>query len=41
MWSHMVRGRLWTGDPLEELGLTAPERADGPPRPTNGAGVHA
>jgi len=21
MWSHMVRGRLWSGDPLEELGL--------------------
>jgi hypothetical protein len=24
MWSHMVRGRLWSGDPLEELGLEAP-----------------
>lgn len=22
MWSHMVRGQLWTGDPLEELNLT-------------------
>lgn len=21
MWSHMVRGRLWRGDPLQELGL--------------------
>jgi hypothetical protein len=21
MWSHMVRGQLWSGDPLEELGL--------------------
>lgn len=21
MWSHMLRGRLWSGDPLEELGL--------------------
>ena len=33
MWSHMVRGRLWSGDPLEELGLEgegAPEtRANG------------
>jgi hypothetical protein len=26
MWSHMARGRLWSGDPLEELGLTAPEK---------------
>ena len=24
MWSHMVRGRLWSGDPLEELGLADP-----------------
>lgn len=24
MWSHMVRGRLWSGDPLEELGLQDP-----------------
>ena len=22
MWSHMARGQLWSGDPLEELGLT-------------------
>lgn len=21
MWSHMLRGQLWDGDPLEELGL--------------------
>ena len=21
MWSHMLRGQLWSGDPLEELGL--------------------
>jgi hypothetical protein len=27
MWSHMVRGQLWSGDPLEELGLTV-GRAD-------------
>lgn len=24
MWSHMVRGQLWDGDPLEELGLEDP-----------------
>lgn len=24
MWSHMLRGKLWSGDPLEELGLEAP-----------------
>ncbi|HJL17794.1 MAG TPA: DUF962 domain-containing protein [Sandaracinaceae bacterium LLY-WYZ-13_1] len=30
MWSHMVRGRLWRGDPLEELGLEDPYR-DGAP----------
>ena len=24
MWSHMARGQLWSGDPLEELGLDAP-----------------
>ena len=22
MWGHMIRGKLWSGDPLEELGLT-------------------
>ena len=22
-WSHMARGRLWRGDPLEELGLVS------------------
>ena len=27
MWSHMVRGQLWSGDPLEELGLAAPGEA--------------
>ncbi len=26
MWSHMARGQLWSGDPLEELGLTAPTK---------------
>jgi hypothetical protein len=25
MWSHMLRGRLWSGDPLEELGLETPD----------------
>lgn len=25
MWGHMVRGRLWSGDPLDELGLEAPD----------------
>lgn len=30
MWSHMVRGRLWSGDPLEELGLEAPAHAEEP-----------
>lgn len=24
MWSHMARGRLWSGDPLEDLGLEDP-----------------
>jgi hypothetical protein len=24
MWGHMVRGRLWEGDPLEELDLDDP-----------------
>lgn len=27
MWSHMVRGQLWSGDPLEELGLERDEPA--------------
>lgn len=31
MWSHMVRGRLWRGDPLEELGLRAPTEATAAP----------
>lgn len=26
MMSHMVRGQLWTGDPLQELGLAVPKR---------------
>ncbi len=25
MWGHMVRGRLWKGDPVQELGLRAPQ----------------
>lgn len=25
MWTHMVQGRLWDGDPLEELGLSLNE----------------
>lgn len=33
MWSHMVRGRLWSGDPLEELGLE--------PEPEPATTVHA
>lgn len=30
MWSHMIRGQLWSGDPLEELDLTVtfPDVAD-------------
>lgn len=32
MFSHMIRGRLWSGDPLEELGLEAPAA----PATTNG-----
>jgi len=24
MWSHMLRGQLWSGDPLQELGLEDP-----------------
>ncbi|MFO0685623.1 MAG: DUF962 domain-containing protein [Sandaracinus sp.] len=31
MWSHMARGRLWSGDPLEELGLTAPKKPGAAP----------
>ncbi|TNE84953.1 MAG: DUF962 domain-containing protein [Deltaproteobacteria bacterium] len=27
MWSHMVRGKLWSGDAVEELGLEAPAAA--------------
>jgi hypothetical protein len=29
MWSHMVRGQLWSGDPLEELGLRIPAEPEG------------
>lgn len=37
MWSHMVRGQLWSGDPLEEFGL-----GDAIPEPTqHGEPVHA
>lgn len=32
MWSMMARGKLWSGDPLEELGLEDPAPAD--PIPT-------
>ena len=40
MFGHMLRGQLWSGDPLEELGLEAPnERAVD--APTNGAGAAA
>jgi hypothetical protein len=39
MWSHMARGQLWEGDPLEELGLEAPQRpgteAVAEPEPTS------
>lgn len=40
MWSHMVRGQLWSGDPVEELGLAESEPGDDAPR-TNGATAHA
>jgi hypothetical protein len=30
MWSLMARGRLWSGDPLEELGLEDAWRRDAP-----------
>lgn len=30
MWSHMARGQLWSGDPLEELGLADPWRRSEP-----------
>ena len=29
MWTHMVRGRLWSGDPLESLGLSWEEARHG------------
>ena len=28
MWSHMIRGRLWFGDPLEQLDFDADHQAD-------------
>ena len=37
MWSHMIRGQLWSGDPLEELGIDAKARA----KPSNGASASA
>lgn len=37
MWSHMVRGRLWSGDPIEELGL----EAEAAPRPNGAPAVEA
>ncbi|MGE0787855.1 MAG: Mpo1-like protein [Sandaracinaceae bacterium] len=40
MYSLMLRGRLWSGDPLEELGLADPTAAEEEPRIT-GARVHA
>ncbi len=30
MWGHMVRGRLWSGDPLEELGYVPMTESDRP-----------
>ena len=39
MWSHMVRGQLWSGDPLEELGLDDPTVEPDPP--ITGARVNA
>ena len=30
MWSHMVRGRLWGGDPLEALDLSDPAQISEP-----------
>jgi hypothetical protein len=39
MWALMMRGQLWSGDPLEELGLEAPFRRED--SPITGARVHA
>ncbi len=33
MYGHMLRGRLWDGDPLEELGLEDPARDETPDVP--------
>lgn len=38
MWRHMVAGRLWEGDPLDELGLEDPAL---PTRPEPTATVYA
>lgn len=32
MWSLMLKGKLWSGDPLEELGLDEPAVEE--PQPT-------
>lgn len=34
MWSHMVRGRLWHGDPLKELGIEDRWQRTSPEEPT-------
>lgn len=31
MWGHMAQGKLWSGDPLEELGLDAPAAPEAAP----------
>lgn len=33
MWGEMVRGRLWSGDPLDELGLRSPGEGSFPSFP--------
>lgn len=40
MWSHMARGRLWSGDPLEELGLDGEDEATTNGVAANGAPAH-
>ncbi len=35
MWSNMARGKLWSGDPLEELGLETPAKPGAAPRETD------
>lgn len=39
LWSHMVRGQLWSGNPLEELGLSYDGSGEEPAGVTNGASV--